>query len=181
MQAELKRSEAEQAYLRELIQGAEVVSPASGIVATPSRQLKEMRYQLVKKGELIAKVYDFKTVTAQIIISEKEIAGVRVGQMVRLKTRAYPSETFQGIVTSIATAAQGGAGGSEQALAGMSSGNAASINKTIVVTTQIDNQSLLLKPEMTGQAKIFCGPRRVWDLVTRRVARTFKVEFWSWW
>ena len=66
-------------------------------------------------------------------------------------------------------------------LAGMSSGNAASINKTIVVTTQIDNQSLLLKPEMTGQAKIFCGPRRVWDLVTRRVARTFKVEFWSWW
>jgi len=40
---------------------------------------------------------------------------------------------------------------------------------------------LLLKPEMTGQAKIFCGQRRVLDLVTRRAVQTLKVDFWSWW
>jgi hypothetical protein len=34
---------------------------------------------------------------------------------------------------------------------------------------------------MTGNAKILCGQRRIIDLITRRIARTFKVEFWSWW
>jgi len=53
--------------------------------------------------------------------------------------------------------------------------------KSVTITTEIDNNSLLLKPEMTGQAKIFCGERRLLDLVTRRIARTVKVEFWSWW
>jgi hypothetical protein len=50
-----------------------------------------------------------------------------------------------------------------------------------VVTTQIDNHDLLLKPGMTGQGKIYAGERRITSLITRRLARTFKVEFWSWW
>jgi len=53
--------------------------------------------------------------------------------------------------------------------------------KTILVTTRIENRSLLLKPGMTGNAKILCGRRRIIDLLERRLARTFKVEFWSWW
>jgi hypothetical protein len=53
--------------------------------------------------------------------------------------------------------------------------------RTILVTTEIANGSLMLKPGMTGEAKITCGTRRLIDLVTRRLARTVKVEFWSWW
>ncbi len=49
-----------------------------------------------------------------------------------------------------------------------------------MVTTEIDNPALLLKPEMTGQAKIVCGRRGLWQLITRRIVRTVKVEFWSW-
>ena len=41
--------------------------------------------------------------------------------------------------------------------------------------------SHLLKPEMTGKAKIYCGDRSIFDLITRRLARTVRVEFWSWW
>src|SRR5262245_46377 len=180
LQAEVRRSEAERAYLQEQIDGTQVISPATWIIATPSQQLKAMNRQLVKKGDLIAKVYDFKTVTAQIVISEKEIAGVRVGHKVMLRARAYPSDTFNGIVTSIATAAQSASGGAAS-LAGTTLGVSTSTDKMIVVTTQIENPALLLKAEMTGQAKIFCGPRPIWQLATRRVARTFNVEFWSWW
>jgi hypothetical protein len=50
----------------------------------------------------------------------------------------------------------------------------------VLVTTLIDNRDLLLRPEMTGQAKIVCGKRSVMGLIARRLARTFKVEFWSW-
>jgi len=49
------------------------------------------------------------------------------------------------------------------------------------ITTEVDNSSGLLKPEMTGQAKVSCGERRLLDLATRRMARIVKVEFWSWW
>jgi hypothetical protein len=27
--------------------------------------------------------------------------------------------------------------------------------------------------------KMYCGPRRIADLITRRIERTIKVEFWS--
>jgi hypothetical protein len=33
---------------------------------------------------------------------------------------------------------------------------------------------------MTGQAKLLCGRRRIVELISRRLARTVKVEFWSW-
>jgi hypothetical protein len=52
---------------------------------------------------------------------------------------------------------------------------------TVLVLTQLDNTSLLHKPDMTGNAKICCGLRQLIDIVTRRIARYFKVEFWSWW
>src|SRR4029077_11689865 len=113
--------------------------PASGIVTTPTRQLTEMRYQLVHKGDLIAKVHDFKTITAEIAVSEKEIADVRCGQAVAMKVRAYPEHVFPGKVTRIATAVQGHAGhhstpASTAGLAGSSLGNAAKSGNTILVT-----------------------------------------------
>ena len=95
--------------------------------------------------------------------------------------------TFHGKVTSIATAAQINSSSTASALA-QAQGTAqttltrsAVAPKTITITTEIDNGSLFLKPEMTGQAKVSCGQKRIVDLITRRTARTFKVEFWSWW
>jgi hypothetical protein len=34
---------------------------------------------------------------------------------------------------------------------------------------------------MTGKAKIVCGRRSLFNLMTRRLARAVRVEFWSWW
>jgi len=51
----------------------------------------------------------------------------------------------------------------------------------VLVTSEIENASLLLKPEMTGKAKIYCGPQPLFQLMTRRLARVVRVEFWSWW
>ena len=78
-----------------------------------------------------------------------------------------PEKTFEGKVLAIATtAAQKGDGGA---------------GSTVLVLTQLDNASLLLKPDMTGNAKILCGKRAVFALATRRIARYFRVEVWSWW
>lgn len=181
--AGVDRLEAQRLHLEERLRLLKVVSPADGIVATPTRQLKELKRQLVNRGDLIAKVYDFRTVTAEILIPEKEIADIQVGQTVLLKARAYPDQLFHGKVTAIATAALGHSSPAEAAtpLTSSSASRASDSNKSVLVTTQIENAALLLKPEMTGQAKIHCGEQRIFDLVTRRLARVVKVEFWSWW
>ena len=187
--AKLAALQHQRRFLDGEVRALTVVSPTGGIVATPSRQLREMRGQLVTQGALIAKVYDFSTVRAQLIVSEKEIADVRVGQPVALRVRAYPDIAFRGTVTAVSievTPASGvqttgvTSGGSNSSSS--TSGSSSSISpRTFVVTTQIDNPDLLLRPGMTGQGKIYAGERRIIGLITRRLARTFKVEFWSWW
>jgi len=166
--AEIANREAQRSHEREQIQLMKVISPISGVITTP--KLKERIGQLVPKGELIATVHELKTVTAEIVSPENEIADVKVGQKVTLKARAYPWERFEGKVTSIAPIATkedlgpGGLGA-----------------RNVLVSCRIDNPSLLLKSEMSGRAKIYCGQRRILDLVTRRFARYVRVEFWSWW
>ena len=179
--AQLDRLEAQQHFLESQLGLLDVVSPAAGVVATPARELNEMLGQFVPKGALIAKVYAVKTVTAQIVITEKDIGDVQVGQQVVLKSRAYPDMVFQGTVTTIATAADGLSSGAAEAAAGKTASTTGTGVRSFVVTTQIDNRSGLLKPGMTGLAKVVGGERRVIDLVKRRLAHTFKVEFWSWW
>jgi putative peptide zinc metalloprotease protein len=175
--AELDGYEAQRRYLEGQIGLLNICSPASGIVATPSRQLKELKRQLVKKGDPIARIYDAKTMAVEIIISEKEIADVKPGQRVVLKVRAYPDVAFEGTVRAVATTARGESGSSSATSYSPSGGT----SKTVLVTTEIDNSSFLLKPEMTGQAKIICGERRYLDLLKRRLTHMVKVEFWSWW
>jgi putative peptide zinc metalloprotease protein len=184
--AQIEQFKADQRHLGEQRRMLTVYSPSTGIVATPTLQLKQLTHQLVKKGELVAKIFDLRTVTAQIAVDEKDIADVQVNQKVLLRARAFPDEVFDGTVNFVSTSVLGGTGtsgsGGEAAPSPVTSLTSSSNTKrTILVTTQIDNHSLLLKPEMTGQAKILCGRRRALDLVTRRLAHTVKVEFWSWW
>jgi multidrug resistance efflux pump len=163
--AETARLQVQRHYLSEQIGLVRLVSPVSGIVTT--HDLKEKVGQHVKKGDLIAEVHELKTVKAEIVIPEKEIADVRVGQKVVLKARAYPSRSFEGRVTAIAPI--------------VTKTDDKLKRRTVLVTTELANTSLLLKSEMTGNAKIFCGQRRIFDLLTRRIARYIRVEFWSWW
>src|SRR6267378_1756263 len=181
--AQVEQFKADQRHLGEQRRMLTVYSPSTGIVATPTLQLKQLTHQLVKKGDLIAKVFDLRTVTAQIAVDEKDIADVQVDQNVVLRARAYPDEVFYGTVNFVSISVLGSpaSGGEAAALPVAPSSSSSSTKRTILISTQIDNHSLLLKPEMTGQAKILCGQRRALDLVTRRLVHTVKVEFWSWW
>jgi multidrug resistance efflux pump len=164
-EAEIARLNAQRRYIEEHIQLLHLASPISGLITTP--RLKERIGQNVKKGDLIAQVHELETVRAEISVSENEIADVQVGQEVVLKARAYPGKSFYGKISSVATTAIKGDNGQPV--------------RTILVITEIDNDSFLLKPEMTGNAKIYCGKQSIIDLVTRKFAHYIRVEFWSWW
>jgi multidrug resistance efflux pump len=163
-EAALARLEAQRRYLVEQLELVQVVSPIAGVITTP--KLHEKLGQYVRKGDLIAQVHALQTVTVEIPIAEKEVADVQRGQPIVLKARAYPWQTFYGEVTTVAPIAiQDGSSGS---------------GRTIVVTTHLDNTAGLLKPAMTGHAKILCGKRRLMVLLAQWCARTMRVEFWSW-
>jgi putative peptide zinc metalloprotease protein len=166
-EAEIARLDVQQHYLQDELDRINLVSPIDGVITTP--KLKEKIGQHVNKGDLVATVHALKTVIAEISVSEKEISDVKVGQIVVLKARAYPQRVFEGKVTAIAPTVTKGKDENKQT------------DRTVTVTTQLDNGGLLLKPEMTGTAKIYCGKRRLLDLVTRRFSRYLRVEFWSWW
>jgi len=182
-EAEIARLRAQREYQAEQLRLVNVVTPIAGVITSPSRQLRELIGRQVNKGDLIAEVHELNTITAEIAIPEKEIGDVQVGQAVFVKARAYPEQTFAGTVTSIATTVN------DNSRATTASGPAVATTaqsttdgeRTVLVTTQLDNTSRLLKPEMTGKAKIYCGGRSSFGLITRRLARTVRVELWSWW
>jgi multidrug resistance efflux pump len=165
VEAEVHRLGVQQRYLEEQLRSLTLVSPIAGIVTTP--HLEEKVGQYVGRGELIAEVHELQKVKAEIAVPEREIADVRPGQEVVLKARAYPQRRFQGQVMAIAPIAAPPDEWREE--------------RWVLVTTQLDNAGLLLKPEMSGNAKVHCGERRLIELVSRRFIRFVRVEFWSWW
>jgi multidrug resistance efflux pump len=177
--AEISGLTAQMPTLELNLQRAEIRSPVSGIVSTPARQLKELLYQKVDRGSLIARVSDPKKLNVEIAVSEKDVADIKVGYTVAFKARAYPDEIFYGVVT--ATAQTAGVPVTTQSANSTQPQTPSTSATTILVTSEIDNSSLLLKPGMTGHAKIYCGERRIISLMLRRLVQTVKVEFWSWW
>ncbi|HEU5290987.1 MAG TPA: HlyD family efflux transporter periplasmic adaptor subunit [Cyclobacteriaceae bacterium] len=165
-QASIRALQAHEQFIQEQLQQLDIVSSIDGVVTT--HKLKEKVGENVKKGDLVAEVYAMNIVTVEIAVPEKEIGDVKVGQDVVLKARAHPGETFWGKVIKIAPVAT-------------KSAEEWNPDRTILVTTQLDNARGLLKPEMTGNGKIYCGEHRLADLLSRRMVRYFKVEFWSMW
>jgi len=165
LSADISRLETQQQHLEEQLRFAEVVSPVAGVVTT--HQPKEIIGNHLKKGDLILKAHELKTVAAEAYVPEKEIADVRVGQPVVLRASAYPSRKFYGTVASVAPT--------------INMPDQFHLERTVLVTTELDNQGMLLKSEMTGNAKIYCGKHRLIALLTRGLARYVRVEFWSWW
>jgi putative peptide zinc metalloprotease protein len=166
LRANIRSLEAHKRFIQEQLVSLEIHSPIDGVVTT--HKLKEKIGENVKKGDLVTEVYAMKMVIAEIAVPEKEIGEVRLGQKVVLKARAYPGEIFEGEVISIAPVATRSA---EEWIT----------DRMVLVTTQLDNSKGLLKPEMTGHGKIVCEEYRLIDLISRRIVRYFRVEFWSWW
>ncbi len=165
VEAELTRLEARARHLEDQLGRVRIVSPIAGVVTTP--KLDERVGEYVRRGDLVAEVHELETVTVEIAIPEKEISEVAVGQTVELKARAFPGRAFQGVVAAIAPI--------------VTREDLPYAEGTVIVSTRLENPGLLLKPRMTGTARVLCGERRILDLLTRRLARYLRVEFWSLW
>ncbi len=150
-EAEISQLEASASYYRQQVQASEIKSPISGLVT------KVRPY-----GDIISIVRS-DSVLIMIPISEKDMDIVQKEQKVRFKVRSYPEKTFEGKITKVPQ-----------------QGELKENRPVFWITAKADNQELLLKPGMTGQAKIYCGKKPMLSIILRKVVRWFRVEVWSW-
>ena len=160
VEADVERLTKEVANLDQELGKTEIRAPIDGIVATPF--VERMLNQHLDPGGELCKIVDITRVTAEMQVPEKEMVDVRPGNPVWMKARSLPASDFQGRVDFIAPVAQ-----------------TVNAQQMVVVRSELQNRDLLLKPEMTGVAKIYCGDRRIIDLITRRFVRWIRTEFWD--
>jgi multidrug efflux pump subunit AcrA (membrane-fusion protein) len=98
-----------------------------------------------------------------IPVSEKDMDVVQKEQKVKFKVRSYPGKTFEGKVTKVPQ-----------------QGELKENRPVFWITARADNQEFLLKPGMTGQAKIYCGKKPILSVILRKIVRWFRIEVWSW-
>jgi multidrug resistance efflux pump len=157
--ARLARLHEEAAYLEGLQARVQVQSPAAGLITTP--HLKEKVGQYVREGELIAVVEEPAALDAEITLAEQDVARIQPGQLVALKLRALPYETFSTRVDRIAPAAL-----------------SAEVQSTVVVACRLTTPLPELRPGMTGYARIDVGQRSVGAILLDRCLRYVRTEFW---
>ena len=150
-EAEIEQLEAQAAYYRDQVQSSEIRSPISGLVT-----------KIRPYGDIVS-IVKYDSVLVMIPVSEKDMDVVQKEQKVRFKVRSYPGKTFPGLITKIPQQSE--------------------LSKERIVfplTAKAANLDLLLKPGMTGQAKIYCGKKPILSIILRKIVRWFRVEVWSW-
>jgi multidrug efflux pump subunit AcrA (membrane-fusion protein) len=126
-----------------------------------THRLSDRVGEYLEVGDELCRIVDPQTLLLEIPVSEKDVSHVNVGQRVKFRARSIPELAFHGRVTDIAPAAT------------------QHEDRTVfVVTSEVDNPDAILRPGMTGNAKIYCGKRSIIYLWTRQIIKFVRVEFW---
>lgn len=158
-QSRRTRLREEWAYLKKLEEALVIRCPMDGVVASPN--LGDKVGQHFRKGEVICVVVEPSELEAEIMLSERQFARVRPGQPIALKPRALPFQTLHAQVERIAPIV--------------------AIDKkesTGTVSCRISNEPRLLKPGMSGYARITVGSRSLGSIWLDRLMGFLRTEFW---
>jgi multidrug resistance efflux pump len=159
-EAEVQKIEDQVQVLNQELEKTEIRAPIDGTVATPFIERKLNQY--LNAGDELLRLVDTAGVQVEMMIPEKELADVKPGNPVWMKLRSFPDIDLQARVDFIAPVAQSVDG-----------------QQMVAIRSDLNNDDLILKPDMTGVAKIYCGERRIIDLMTRRMVRWIRTEFWD--
>jgi multidrug resistance efflux pump len=149
----------------------QVCSPVAGLIATP--HLKEKVGQYVREGELICQVEEPEVLEVEVALPEQDAERIRPGQMVELKVRALPFQTFETQVERIAPRAVRGE--APLTAPGTVRGE---LPGTVIVTCRLEQAPAALRPGMTGYARVSGDRARIGQVLADRILRFLRTEFW---
>lgn len=164
--ARLEKYQEELDYNRDLQAKQELRTTLTGFVTTP--RLREKVGQFVEKGTLICTIEDLTSLEAEIDIPEDKMEGVQVGQLIHLKARAFPLQTFTGRVDRIAPVAT----------AAGAIATTADQQGTVTVYCRVDNPQSQLRSGMSGYGRIYRGQQTLRSMAGMQILRYVRTEFW---
>jgi multidrug efflux pump subunit AcrA (membrane-fusion protein) len=157
----LAKLEEEASYLQGLREKLQIFSPVPGLITTP--RLREKIGQYLREGELICEVKGSLVLEAEIALAEQDVARVRPGQTIELKARSLPFHTFSARADRIApSAAQ----------------DEKKTQSTVTVYCRLEDPATVLRPGMTGYARIACGRRPIGEILAEHIQGFLRTEFW---
>lgn len=152
VEAEIDKLEARISHLTEQINASNFTAPFPGTVSSTGVENE------------ILNLIRMDTIEVVVAVPEENIDVLSIGQRVVLKVSGYPAREFDGTVVHIRQSASPGEN-----------------ENTFDATCLISNPERILKPGMTGYAKIYCGKMSLGGKLVRKILRFFRIEFWSWW
>jgi putative peptide zinc metalloprotease protein len=158
--AQIKELEAKANFLEAQVKASQIKSPIFGVVTSLSSESNSSS----SFGSWGLNIANLDSMWVLIKVSERDLNVLKEGQNVKLKVKSFPFSSFWGKVFKISQTA-------EKDL----------VKNVFKVTCKIENQNHILKPGMSGYAKIYCGKRSILNLLTRRIVSYLRVEVWSWW
>ncbi len=157
--AVIQRLEAELAQFEDLLDRSRIFAPISGTLTT--YRFQEKLGEFLEEGDFVCEIMDDEQVVIEMPVPEKEIDAIEIGYPVKFKVRGYPHRSFHAEVAEIAPIAAEG-----------------EKTSTILIRASVDNQDRILKPGMTGIAKIYCGWTVIAHVLSRDIIRFIRIEFW---
>ena len=161
LEADLRRVQAELDLANEELKATRITAPIAGNVVAP--RLMFSRGDYLERGELLATIEDTSELLAEIRMPESSVGAIAVDARVSAKFWAYPGRSFGGTVRSVAPNAEEGTYG-----------------RIVRVQVVILDPDGILRPGLTGNAKVSAGWQPVGIVFTRALVRFFMVEMWSW-
>jgi multidrug resistance efflux pump len=135
---------------------------SSGQVVTPNPQLLMGVY--LQPGQTFVAIEDHRVAHIEVQVPETDIRDIYLGSMVRAKAWGYEHTTWTGKTVLIAPEAQPNA----------------TLGNVVRVIAEVPNPDGLLRPDMSGDAKVRTTDMPVWESFTRAVARFLLIEVWYW-
>ena len=158
-EAVIERLTAELAQVDDLLERTKIYASISGTLTT--YRFEEKIGDFLEEGADVCEIANDDKVVVEMPVPEKDIDVIELGQAVKFKVRGYPTRRFQATVDEIAPVAT-------------SDGTTSSI----LLRAYVDNDDRILKPGMTGVAKVYCGMSFVANVLTRDLVRFVRTEFW---
>jgi multidrug resistance efflux pump len=141
-------------------EGMAIVAPKSGVVL--GDDLRKMVGRRYSRGEEICRIGEIGKFLLKIDVSEREIGSVRLDSPVRFKLKTVPGRVFTGRVSKI---------------------NAEPIpnqyaQRFYPVEVLIENSDGMLRPGMTGYARISFGRQSIGLILAEKVWQALRPELW---
>ncbi len=150
---------ADAALLDEQLRGTVVRAPVDGVVLTDAPEERLGIY--AAPGALLLQVGRLDTLELEFTVSQRDVARVEPGDVVRLRVDALPQRTFEGRVTALGPAAP------DSTAPGL-----------FPVRAVVPNADALLRPGMLPAARVLTRPASTAERLLRSPSRWARMFWW---